>query len=107
MAAVRASCAVRDHRVFAGRLTRRQLPPLQRLAFAFALLPGFEGDFRDWDDIRTWAVGIAAALQPLSASEAGSGRRKQADRSTAVGGGWASSGQVVSESRPARDRRRW
>lgn len=50
----------RDHRVFAGRLDRGRLSFGER-AIATALRAP-DGDFRDWDDVRTWASGIADAL---------------------------------------------
>jgi menaquinone-dependent protoporphyrinogen oxidase len=47
----------RDHRLFAGKLTRRQLSFPER-AIVYALhVP--EGDFRDWPEIRRWATEIA------------------------------------------------
>jgi menaquinone-dependent protoporphyrinogen oxidase len=54
----------RDHRLFAGRLDRKGLSLLERAAVRAAKLP--DGDFRPWDEIRTWAVGIAAALRPVA-----------------------------------------
>jgi menaquinone-dependent protoporphyrinogen oxidase len=51
----------REHRVFAGKLVRRQLGFGDK-AIAVALrVP--EGDFRDWTEIRAWAAGIADALR--------------------------------------------
>jgi menaquinone-dependent protoporphyrinogen oxidase len=52
--------AARDHRVFAGKLDKRQLSFGERALVAALRAP--EGDFRDWDEIRTWASGIADAL---------------------------------------------
>ena len=52
----------RDHRVFAGKLVRRQLSFPERAIVAALRVP--EGDFRDWTEIRRWAAGIAEALQP-------------------------------------------
>ena len=51
----------REHRMFAGRLERRQLTWPQRAAVT--VVRGLEGDFRDWDAIRRWAVGIADELE--------------------------------------------
>lgn len=51
----------REHRVFAGRLVRRQLSFAEK-AIAVALRAP-EGDFRDWDAIRSWASQIADALE--------------------------------------------
>lgn len=50
----------RDHHVFAGKLDRSRLNFGER-AIAMALRAP-EGDFRDWDDVRTWASDIADAL---------------------------------------------
>lgn len=50
----------REHRVFAGRLVRRQLSLGER-AIAVALRAP-DGDFRDWDEIRDWARTIGRAL---------------------------------------------
>jgi menaquinone-dependent protoporphyrinogen oxidase len=56
-----AATGARDHRVFAGRLVRRQLAFGDK-AIAVALrVP--EGDFRDWTEIKGWAAGIADALR--------------------------------------------
>ena len=52
----------RDHRVFAGKLDRKDLGLMERAAVRAAKLP--DGDFRPWEEIRAWAAGIAEALQP-------------------------------------------
>jgi len=52
----------REHRVFAGKLVRRQLSFPERAIVAALRVP--EGDFRDWTEIRRWAAGIAEALRP-------------------------------------------
>jgi menaquinone-dependent protoporphyrinogen oxidase len=58
LAATRAT----EHRVFAGKLIRKQLSFGDK-AIAVALrVP--EGDFRDWAAIKGWAAEVAAALQP-------------------------------------------
>lgn len=50
----------RGHRMFAGKLDRKNLGFAQRAALlAFR---GLEGDFRDWGEIRGWAEGIARDL---------------------------------------------
>ena len=51
----------RDHRVFAGRLVRRQLSFPERAIVSALRVP--EGDFRDWPEIRQWADEIAEALR--------------------------------------------
>jgi menaquinone-dependent protoporphyrinogen oxidase len=54
----------RDHRLFAGKLDRKGLTLLERAAVRAARLP--DGDFRHWEEIRTWAAGIAEALRPAA-----------------------------------------
>ena len=48
------------HHVFAGRLDRADLKPLEKLVAASVRAP--EGDFRDWPDVKAWADEIAAAV---------------------------------------------
>jgi menaquinone-dependent protoporphyrinogen oxidase len=55
----------RDHRVFAGKLDRKDLNLIERAAVRAAKSP--DGDFRNWDEIRGWAAGIAEALLPAGA----------------------------------------
>jgi menaquinone-dependent protoporphyrinogen oxidase len=50
----------RDHRVFSGKLVRKELRLGER-ALATAMRV-HDGDFRDWDDIRSWASSIADYL---------------------------------------------
>jgi menaquinone-dependent protoporphyrinogen oxidase len=50
----------RDHRVFGGRLSRRDLSFPEKLIVSAVRAP--EGDFRQWDDIRAWATEIVAEL---------------------------------------------
>lgn len=56
----------RGHRVFVGKLDRRDLGPAERLLARVVKAP--EGDFRDWDTVRDWAREIAATLPTLVAS---------------------------------------
>lgn len=62
----------RDHRVFFGALLPNKMGFFHRLLLKMpankdhALFP--EGDFRDWDDIDAWAVGIAESLKASAAS---------------------------------------
>ena len=52
----------REHRVFAGKLEKKNLSfPERAILIAFR---GMEGDFRDWTEIKSWASKIADALQP-------------------------------------------
>ena len=55
-----AATKARDHKVFAGKLARKQLSFPDR-AMASAIRAA-EGDFRNWADIRAWAAGIAGTL---------------------------------------------
>jgi menaquinone-dependent protoporphyrinogen oxidase len=62
VAGILAATRAREHRVFAGKLVRKQLSFGDK-AIAVALrVP--EGDFRDWAAIKGWAAEIAATLQP-------------------------------------------
>ena len=60
LAALLGDAAVRDHRMFVGKLDKASLGPVERLIATVVRAP--EGDFRDWDAIRAWAHEIAAAL---------------------------------------------
>jgi menaquinone-dependent protoporphyrinogen oxidase len=51
----------REHRVFGGRLARRELGLAERALAGALRVP--DGDFREWGDVAEWATGIAAALQ--------------------------------------------
>jgi menaquinone-dependent protoporphyrinogen oxidase len=54
----------RDHRVFAGKLVKKQLSfPEKAIVVALRVA---EGDFRDWNEIKGWASEIADALGPQS-----------------------------------------
>jgi menaquinone-dependent protoporphyrinogen oxidase len=59
-ASVIEATSARDHRVFAGKLDRARLGFAEK-AIVLALRAPF-GDFRDWQDIRGWAVAIAGEL---------------------------------------------
>ena len=54
----------REHRVFAGKLVRKQLNFPDRAIAAALRVP--EGDFRDWEEVKGWAAGIADAQRPGS-----------------------------------------
>jgi menaquinone-dependent protoporphyrinogen oxidase len=66
LAAPLGDIAVRDHRIFVGKLDQRDLGIAERLIAKVVGAP--YGDFRDWDAVRAWAHDIAAALQPTVAS---------------------------------------
>jgi menaquinone-dependent protoporphyrinogen oxidase len=69
VAGILAATKARGHRMFAGKLDRKNLGFAQRAALlAFR---GMEGDFRDWAAIEAWAEGIARELAHLSASRRG------------------------------------
>lgn len=50
----------REHRMFAGKLDRKNLGFAQRASLL--MFRGLDGDFRDWAGIRDWAARIAAQL---------------------------------------------
>ena len=50
----------REHRLFAGKVDRAVLGLGEKVILTAVRVP--EGDFRQWDDVREWARGIAAAL---------------------------------------------
>ena len=58
--AVATSLAARGHRSFAGRLDRQRLGLLERTLTRAVHAP--DGDFRDWEAVRSWADEIAAEL---------------------------------------------
>lgn len=64
--------AARGHKIFAGRLDRQNLRGLQRAAMW--LFRSFDGDFRDWDEIKTWSHSVADQLMGSSTAAAGPGR---------------------------------
>ncbi len=64
VAEILAATKARDHRVFAGKIDRKNLSfPERAMLMAFR---GLEGDFRNWAEIKEWASGIADALGPES-----------------------------------------
>jgi menaquinone-dependent protoporphyrinogen oxidase len=67
-----AATKAREHRVFAGKLVRKQLSFPERAIVAALHVP--EGDFRDWTEVRQWAAGIASTLEAGSSAQAGQGR---------------------------------
>jgi menaquinone-dependent protoporphyrinogen oxidase len=70
-----AATSAREHRLFAGKLVRKQLGFPERAIVTALRVP--DGDFRDWPEISGWAAGIAAALarRPTGrGGTAGSGR---------------------------------
>ena len=68
LAELRGLIAPVDHRVFFGALDRSKLGFGERMMVKAVKAP--EGDFRDWDAIRSWADGIADELG-VDASPAG------------------------------------
>ncbi|MGH2820005.1 MAG: flavodoxin domain-containing protein [Actinomycetota bacterium] len=58
----------RNHRVFAGKLFKKGLSFGEKAIVLALRAP--EGDFRDWDEIRSWAVEIAEAIQKQESKEA-------------------------------------
>jgi menaquinone-dependent protoporphyrinogen oxidase len=55
-----ATIGAREHRIFAGKLVRKQLSFPERAIVSALRVP--EGDFRDWTEIRQWAASIADAV---------------------------------------------
>jgi menaquinone-dependent protoporphyrinogen oxidase len=51
-----------DHRVFPGKLDRRELGFAEKAIVA--VFHAAEGDFRAWETVTDWASGIAQTLQP-------------------------------------------
>ena len=64
VAEIVAATRAREHRVFAGKLVRRQLDFGERAIVVALRVP--EGDFRDWEEIKGWASRIADAPRPGS-----------------------------------------
>jgi menaquinone-dependent protoporphyrinogen oxidase len=60
LAAPLGDVTIRDHRIFVGKLDRRNLGLGERLIARVVHAP--EGDFRDWEAIHAWAQQLAAAL---------------------------------------------
>ncbi|HET6917632.1 MAG TPA: flavodoxin domain-containing protein [Acidimicrobiales bacterium] len=52
----------RGHRLFSGVVLKEHLSPGGRAKFR--LMGGRYGDFRDWQEIDTWAAGVAEDLHP-------------------------------------------
>jgi menaquinone-dependent protoporphyrinogen oxidase len=69
VAAIQAATKARDHRVFAGKLVRKQLSFGEKAMVVAFRAP--DGDFRDWAEIKGWASAIADALTQGSWSERG------------------------------------
>jgi menaquinone-dependent protoporphyrinogen oxidase len=57
----------RDHRIFVGKLDKKDLGLGERLTVKMVKAP--EGDFRDWETIRGWAHDIASALATVAQSD--------------------------------------
>jgi menaquinone-dependent protoporphyrinogen oxidase len=64
VAEILAATSAREHRLFAGKLVRKQLSFPERAIVSALRVP--EGDFRDWAGITGWAAGIATALRTQS-----------------------------------------
>ena len=56
---IRAITGAREHRMFPGKLTKKDVGFVQRIGLT---LFGMQGDFRDWEAIHTWSARIADAL---------------------------------------------
>jgi menaquinone-dependent protoporphyrinogen oxidase len=63
IAALRTATGAIDHRVFPGRLVKSELGLAEKVVVAGVRAP--YGDFRPWDDLTTWARGIADRLRTI------------------------------------------
>ena len=61
VAAIVEALSPRDHRVFAGKIDKKNLGFGERAILIAVHAP--DGDFRDWAAIESWAGGIAESLQ--------------------------------------------
>ena len=61
VAEIVAATKAREHRVFAGKLVKRQLGFGEKAMVVALRVP--EGDFRDWAEIKGWASEIAHSLR--------------------------------------------
>jgi menaquinone-dependent protoporphyrinogen oxidase len=61
VASIMEATSARGHVVFAGKLERNVLGFAERAIVTAFKVP--DGDFRDWDEIRLWAVGIVEELK--------------------------------------------
>jgi menaquinone-dependent protoporphyrinogen oxidase len=52
---------IKEHRVFAGKIERRHLTLTEKVIAIAAHAP--QGDFRNWEEIYAWAIGIATSLK--------------------------------------------
>ena len=66
IAEFRSSIEPRDHHVFFGAFDHTKLNFTHRLVYALPAMKSLltDGDFRDWDEIDSWAKEIAAVLVP-------------------------------------------
>jgi menaquinone-dependent protoporphyrinogen oxidase len=60
VAAIVETTRAREHRVFAGRISRHGLSFMEKAVVTAFRVP--DGDFRDWAAIEAWATDIAKAL---------------------------------------------
>jgi menaquinone-dependent protoporphyrinogen oxidase len=72
VAQLRETTGAIDHRVFPGRLDRRQLGLAEKAIIKVVRAP--EGDFRQWVGVTEWASGIARTLRAQVGEEARSDR---------------------------------
>ena len=67
-----AATGAREHRVFAGKLVRKQLSFPERAIVSALRVP--DGDFRDWTEVRQWAASVADAIGAGFSPQAEQGR---------------------------------
>jgi menaquinone-dependent protoporphyrinogen oxidase len=65
---MRAATGAIDHKVFPGRLVKAELRLAEKVVAGGVHAP--EGDFRSWDDVVTWALGIADFLRTVALANA-------------------------------------
>jgi menaquinone-dependent protoporphyrinogen oxidase len=65
VARVREATGAREHRLFSGRLARRDLGFAEKAILSLIRVP--DGDYRSWTEIEAWAMMIARTLQPQEA----------------------------------------
>jgi menaquinone-dependent protoporphyrinogen oxidase len=58
---IRDTVGAREHKVLGGRLDRKRLSFVERTIVSAVKAP--DGDFRDWEEIRAWALAIADELK--------------------------------------------
>jgi menaquinone-dependent protoporphyrinogen oxidase len=66
VARIREATGAREHRLFSGRLAKRDLGFGEKAILSLIRVP--EGDFRSWTEIEAWAMAIARTLKAEEAA---------------------------------------